>query len=117
MSKDQDATPKSKVIEKLKQHRDANSGEASILLPQTNVRVSYPKFRNHGVWMQSMRMAKNDVSTAQTYYVCKVATFDGENMTATDFSAFIPMGDASELLVAIFGGAEDEDETGKPGLH
>ena len=110
----QTETKKPGLIAKLKQHRDDNSGDATVLLKETKVTVTYPKFRNHGIWSGCMRAAKNKVTEAQVFYVCKLANFDGEKLTATDFNAYIPMSDATDLLAEIFDGSDDaEDFSGK----
>lgn len=98
------------VIAKFKAYRQAHDGEASFTLPETGVVVTFPEFRKHGQWMQAMRLAKNNIGKAQAMYICSVAKFDGEKITLTDFSAYVPMNDANDLLGEIFGDSDDEDE-------
>lgn len=108
---DEDAQ-KQGVISKLKAHRAANEGDASFTLPETQVEVAFPKFRNHGTWMSCLRMAKNNLSKAQILYLCRVCKFDGEKLTETDFRSYVPMNDANELIAAIFGSYDDGEEDG-----
>ena len=106
------------VIAKLKAYRSANEGDAAFVLPETGVTVTFPKFRKHGTWVSCLNLAKNKLSKAQILYICRVARFDGEILTDTDFRAYIPMQDANELMAEVFGGGDDEDEDedgeGKP---
>jgi hypothetical protein len=103
------------VIAKLKANKEAHSGDEKITLPDSKVEVTFPKFRNHGVWMQSVRLAKNDLPKAQTFYVCKVARFDGEKISHTDFDAYMSMSDAVTIIGEVFGGSDDEDDDGFAG--
>lgn len=110
-----DAKPvKTGVVGKLKAYREKHSGDESHTMTKTGVEVTYPAFRNHGIWQQAMRMAKNDIGKAQVLYVCKICLFDGERLTQTDFSTYVPMEDSAELLAEVFGGDED-DEDDAPG--
>lgn len=86
MSNDKTKPDDSPLVLKLKKNRDEKSGDESITLKGCGVKVSYPLFRNHGMWSGAMRMAKNDINAAQVYYLCKVARFDGEKLTATDLT-------------------------------
>ncbi|SDR15518.1 hypothetical protein [Pseudovibrio sp. Tun.PSC04-5.I4] len=108
--RDQSAPVETGVVAKLKAHRDANQGTARFTLPETGVVVVYPKFRRHGDWTRSLRLAKNKIGKAQILYLCKIATFDGEKLTEADFNTYIPMNDANELLGEVFGGDDDLDE-------
>ncbi|SNY91455.1 hypothetical protein SAMN04515647_1676 [Cohaesibacter sp. ES.047] len=103
------STKRSSVIDKLKNYRASNEGDATFTLPETGVTVSYPKFRKHGVWASALRIAKNKLGKAQILYVCRICLFDGEKLTEADFREYIPMSDANELLAEIFG-SDDEDE-------
>lgn len=94
---------------KLKKNRDENAGNATFTMPETDIKVEYPKFRKHGDWQRCLRMAKNNIGEAQILYACKIATFDGFKITANDWRAYMPLSDANELLGEIFGGDDDED--------
>lgn len=104
------------VIDRLKAYRAAHEGDERFVLPETGVTVSFPKFRKHGTWVSCLRLARNNLAKAQILYICRVSRFDGETITEADFSAYIPMQDANELLAEVFGGAsaEDDDEAGEP---
>jgi hypothetical protein len=118
MSKSAETTePETKtgVIAKLKAYRSANEGDETFVLPETGVTVTFPKFRKHGVWASCTRMAKNNLGKAQVLYICRVAKFDGETITASDFGAYIPLTDANELLAEVFTGGEDDDEFAEDG--
>ena len=107
-------TAKTGVIDKLKAYRGKHEGNENHTMSKTGIDVTYPAFRNHGVWQHAMRMAKNDIGKAQVVYVCKICLFDGERLTQADFSTYVPMEDSSELLAEIFGGDdEDDDAPGK----
>lgn len=108
-------TKRSAVIDKLKNYRSANEGDALFELPETKVTVTYPKFRKHGDWATCLRLAKNKLGKAQILYICRVCLFDDEKLTEADFRIYIPMSDANELMAELFGGPdEDEDDEGNP---
>ncbi|MBO9421707.1 hypothetical protein J7481_19525 [Labrenzia sp. R4_2] len=112
MSKSVETTePETKtgVIAKLKAYRAANEGDETFVLPETGVTVTFPKFRKHGVWASCTRLAKNNLGKAQVLYICRVAKFDGETITASDFGAYIPLTDANELMTEVFVAGEDDD--------
>lgn len=96
------------VIAKLKSYRESHDGRNQFTLPKTGVKVDYPEFINHGEMSRCMRMAKNDAIRAQSMFICKVAKFDGETITLTDFEAYIPMTDIVALHGEIFDDEEDE---------
>jgi len=102
--------PATGVIDKFKAYREENDGNATLTLPETGVVAVYPKFRNHGLWMQAQRLAKNNIQKAQAMYICKVATFDGEQLTLTDFNAYVPLRDAVELMGEIFGDPDENED-------
>jgi len=104
------ATKRSSVIDKLKNYRSAHEGDATFELPETKVTVSYPKFRKHGDWATSLRLAKSKLDKAQILYICRVCLFDGEKLTEADFRSYIPMGDANELMAELFGGPDDDED-------
>ncbi|WP_310620885.1 hypothetical protein [Flexibacterium corallicola] len=98
------------VIARLKAHRKAQEGDRTVILSETGVTVTFPKFIKHGDWGSAMRMAKNKHDKAQVLLIVKLARFDGEKITETDYRTYIPFSDSSQLLGEFFGGEDELDE-------
>lgn len=97
------------VVEKLKAYRASKADNETVTLPETGVVVSFPAFRSHGAWANALRLAKNKLDKAQVLYACKVCTFDGQKITASDYEKYIPMIDSNELLGRLIGGSDNDD--------
>ena len=101
--------PAAGVLGKLRAHKNAKRGERDTTLPETGIRVTWPAFLNHGTWQKAMRRNKGNVAAAQTDYMTQICRFDGEKITVADWEEFIPLGDANELLAAVFAGSDTEE--------
>lgn len=99
------------LIEKLEAAMEAQSGDGSHTL-SSGVVATFPKFLNHGKWMQAQRQARKDHAKAQTIYVINCCKFDGEKITVAEFDRLIPTNDSMDLFAEIWDG-EDNEELGK----
>lgn len=113
MAKDQDTQPQS-VVERLKAQKEARTGNDTATLPETKIAVSWPKFRNHGLWMKAQRISKKNPLGVQDAYAVLVTTFDGEHLTLDQFADLIPTNDAMFLLDKIMGESLGSDEGNAP---
>jgi hypothetical protein len=95
------------LLAKLKAYKSLNEGDASTLLPECGVNVTFPKFINHGRWMKAMRLSQGDMARAQGLLVIDVCRFDGERMTLEDFEELIPAQDGLHLLGEVMAGGDD----------
>lgn len=104
------------VIAKLKKHKSGKTGQDSTTLPETGIKVTWPSFQPHGLWMKAQRLAKKNPMGVADIYMALICKFDGEKVTLTDFNALVPTGDALHLLGEVMGDDEDEDDVGNA-LH
>lgn len=96
--------------QKLKKFHAENEGNVTFVLPKTKIEVVFPKNLKHRDWRRALSMAKNNITEAQIYYVLKIATFDGDKLTAADWNAYMPLSDANELLAEVFVGSDEDDD-------
>tara|TARA_R100001369_G_scaffold50217_2_gene76939 strand:+ start:722 stop:1090 length:369 start_codon:yes stop_codon:yes gene_type:complete len=104
------------VIAKLKKHKASQTGTQDTTLPETGIKVTWPKFQSHGMWMKAQRLSKKNPMGVADIYMALICKFDGESMTLTDFNDLVPTGDALHLLGEVMGEDEDEDDAGNA-LH
>lgn len=102
------------VRAKLVAYRDDNAAPLHKTLPQSGVKVSIPRFINHGLWMKAQRQAGNDIPKAQTAFVIEAVKFEGEKLTMADVN-FIDAKDMLFLIGEIFGDDKDVDDDGEAG--
>lgn len=104
------------VIAKLKKHKAKKSGFDETTLPETGIKVTWPQFQPHGIWMKAQRLAKKNPMSVADIYIALICKFDGDKMTLTDFNDLVPTGDALHLLGEVMGDDEDGDDVGNA-LH
>lgn len=112
MTKEQTTEADTGVIAKLKKHKAAKSGTQETQLPETGIKVTWPKFQSHGMWMKAQRLSKKNPMGVADIYMALICKFDGEAVTLTDFNELIPTGDALHLLGEVMGDDDAEDDVG-----
>lgn len=107
-----DAVEETSVLKKLRAHKQANSGTETVTLPDTQVAVTFPKFRPHSVWMKAQRLARKNPMNVTNVYLALVCKFDGQRLTIEQFSSLIPSNDAMFLMEKVMGDDESWDDEG-----
>ncbi|MFD2678003.1 hypothetical protein [Camelimonas lactis] len=92
------------VLARLRRHKEATTGDHSFTLPNTGVVVTYPQFRGYEDWSRAQRMAGDDPTLINLYYIITVCAFDGEKLRAGDYRELIPSDDHLALSGRMFGG-------------
>ncbi len=101
------------VIARLKKHKAEHTGTNETILPETSIKVTWPKFQPHSVWMRAQRAAKKNPLSTSDIYVTMVCKFDGERLTLDEFKQLVPTGDVLHLTGEVLGeGFDDEDDEG-----
>lgn len=106
-------TATTSVVRKLKEHKKANRGSETVKLPETQVSVTFPKFRAHAVWMKAQRLSRKNPMNVTNVYLALVCRFDGQKLTLEQFADLIPSNDVLFLIEEVMGDDEswdDEDE-------
>lgn len=89
----------SAVIAKLRAAKAAVAGqEISFTLPESKVRVTYPKFRPFDGWEKAQLQAGGNAASVNLYYIVAICKFDGERLMAGQYRELI--GDADHLTIS-----------------
>jgi len=110
-----DATKTQSVVEKLKAQKELRKDKTgSIELPISGVTVTYPLFIMHSEVKKANRIAKGKSDeeraiNAQTLLIVNICKFDGEKLTAAEFSDLLDMTDISALMEAVNMERTEED--------
>ena len=109
MTKDQDVgdTP---LIAKLKKHKADNVGSDETTLPETGIKVTWPKFKPHSIWSKATRLSKKSPLSVTDNYLPLLCKFDGENMTVEEFKQYIPTDDILHLTGEVMGDDDEGDD-------
>ncbi len=100
------------VVALLKKHKAEATGDNETTLPETGVKVTWPKFQPHHVWTKAQRLAKKNPFGTADIYVALLCKFNGERLTVDEFKELIPTGDALHLSGEVMGDDEDERDAG-----
>lgn len=106
-------TKVSGVRAKLQKNKEAKAGTFELELKECGVIATIPKFINHGVWSRAQRIAKGNVSKAQTAFIAEAVLFDGEKLTVTDLTELVPAMDVLTLTAKLFGDDDEDEGNGK----
>lgn len=106
-------TKVSGVRAKLQKNKEARAGTFDLELKECGVTATIPKFINHGVWSKAQRIAKGNVSKAQTAFIAEAVLFDGEKLTVTDLTELVSAMDMMTLIAKVFGDDEDDEGNGQ----
>lgn len=98
------------VVALLKQHKADNTGFDDTTLPETGIKVTWPKFQPHALWTRAQRMSKKNPFGTADIYVTLLCRFNGERLTIDEFKELVPTGDALHLTGEVMG--DDEDDLG-----
>ncbi len=100
------------VVALLKKHKAEAEGVNETTLPETGVKVTWPKFQPHHVWTKAQRLAKKNPFGTADIYVALLCKFNGERLTVDEFKELVPTGDALHLTGEVMGDDEFEDGAG-----
>lgn len=101
------------VVARLKKHKAEKTGSNETLLPETGIKVTWPKFQPHAVWMRAQRAAKKNPMATSDIYMTMVCRFDGDRLTLDEFKQLVPTSDVLHLTGEVLGeGFDDEDDAG-----
>ena len=94
-------------------YKEANSGQDTTVLPETQIGVMWDKFASHEVTLRAQKLAGADRSEVASILLATRCTFEGEHFTVDEINTILPSGDVAHLMNRVINGKPENSE-GEP---